>query len=192
MCAFLDDPYVSLVPVGAITADRYSRIAASLRAKDHPLPTNVVWIAAHAMETRADLVSVDRRFRACGRDRVGSAEGRARAELANGVSPSPEDTAWPSPSSTPSSRQRVRELRLSDAGLSHAPAEAGGACSARGSGRGLLRHPRRSSGLRSDRGLDGRPRPQYTPRAFSSFRPDSFLPTARFEPRPRHETPLPT
>ena len=62
MRAFLDNPYVSLVPVGAITADRYSRIAASLRAKDHPLPTNVVWIAAHAMETGADLVSADRRF----------------------------------------------------------------------------------------------------------------------------------
>ena len=59
MRAFLDNPYVSLVPVGAITADRYSRIAASLRAKDHPLSTNVVWIAAHAKETGADLVSAD-------------------------------------------------------------------------------------------------------------------------------------
>ena len=44
------------------TADRYSRIAASLRAKGRPLPTNDVWIAAHAMETGADLVSADRRF----------------------------------------------------------------------------------------------------------------------------------
>ena len=51
MRVFLDNPYVSLVPVGATTADRYSRIAASLRAKGHPLSTNDVWIAAHAMET---------------------------------------------------------------------------------------------------------------------------------------------
>lgn len=60
--AFLDNPYVSVVPVGATTADRYSRIAASLRAKGRPIPTNDVWIAAHAMETGADLVSADRHF----------------------------------------------------------------------------------------------------------------------------------
>lgn len=57
--AFLDNPYVSLVPVGEITADRYSMIAASLRAKDRVLPTNVVWIAAHASETGAAVVSAD-------------------------------------------------------------------------------------------------------------------------------------
>ncbi len=58
MRAFLDNPYVSLVPVGETTADRYS-IAASAR---RPIPTNDVWIAAHAMETGADLVSADRHF----------------------------------------------------------------------------------------------------------------------------------
>ena len=62
MRAFLDNPYVSLVPVGETTADRYSRIAASLRAKGRPIPTNDLWIAAHAMETGADLVSADRHF----------------------------------------------------------------------------------------------------------------------------------
>ena len=36
--AFLDNPYVSFVPVGATSADRYSRIAASLRAKGRPFP----------------------------------------------------------------------------------------------------------------------------------------------------------
>ena len=63
MRAFLDNPYVSLVPVGATTADRYSRIAASLRAKGRRIPTNDLWIAAHAMETGADLVSPARPFR---------------------------------------------------------------------------------------------------------------------------------
>ena len=47
--SFQDNPYVSFVPVGSTTADRYSRIAAALRAKGNPIPTNDVWIAAHAM-----------------------------------------------------------------------------------------------------------------------------------------------
>ena len=62
--SFLDNPYVSLVPVGPVTADRYSRIAAILRAKGSPIPSNDVWIASHAMETGADLVSADRHFEA--------------------------------------------------------------------------------------------------------------------------------
>ena len=62
--SFLDNPYVSFVPVGPVTADRYSRIAAGLRARGNPIPTNDVWIAAHAMETGADLVSADRHFEA--------------------------------------------------------------------------------------------------------------------------------
>ena len=62
MRGFLENPYVSLVPVGETTADRYSRLAASLRAKGRPIPTNAVWIAAHAMETGADLVSAHRHF----------------------------------------------------------------------------------------------------------------------------------
>ena len=60
--SFLDRPYVSFVPVGPVTADRYSRIMESLRAKGRPVPTNDVWIAAHAMETGADLVSADSHF----------------------------------------------------------------------------------------------------------------------------------
>lgn len=58
----LDSPYSTLVEVGPVTADRYSRIAATLRAKGCPIPTNDVWIAAHAMETGADLVSGDNHF----------------------------------------------------------------------------------------------------------------------------------
>ena len=60
--SFLSSPYVSFVPVGQITADRYSRIAASLRAKGRPIPTNDVWIAAQVMETGADLISADNHF----------------------------------------------------------------------------------------------------------------------------------
>jgi tRNA(fMet)-specific endonuclease VapC len=60
--AFLENRYVETVPVTLTTSDRYSRIAASLRRKGRPIPTNDVWIAAHAMETGADLVSFDQHF----------------------------------------------------------------------------------------------------------------------------------
>jgi predicted nucleic acid-binding protein len=60
--AFLDNPYVSLVPVTLTTADRFARIASALRAKGTPIPTNDIWIAAHAMETGAELVSFDAHF----------------------------------------------------------------------------------------------------------------------------------
>ena len=60
--SFLGSPYVSVVTVGQVTADRYSRIAAALRAKGRPIPTNDVWIAAQAMETGSDLVSADAHF----------------------------------------------------------------------------------------------------------------------------------
>ena len=62
--SFLDNPYVTVLPVGLTTADRYARIAVSLRAKGRPIPSNDIWIAAHAMETGADLVSYDRHFEA--------------------------------------------------------------------------------------------------------------------------------
>jgi predicted nucleic acid-binding protein len=60
--AFLDNPYVSFVPVTPTTADRFARIATALRAKGRPIPTNDVWIAAHAMETGAELLSFDAHF----------------------------------------------------------------------------------------------------------------------------------
>ena len=44
--SFLTSAYSTFVDVGPVTADRYSRIAASLRAKGRPIPTNDVWIAA--------------------------------------------------------------------------------------------------------------------------------------------------
>ena len=45
------------------TADRYARVAdRRFGARGRPIPTNDIWIAAHAMETGADLVSYDRHF----------------------------------------------------------------------------------------------------------------------------------
>ena len=60
--AFLENPYVSLIPVTLTTADRFARIAAALRVKGRPIPTNDIWIAAHAMEAGAELLSFDAHF----------------------------------------------------------------------------------------------------------------------------------
>ena len=59
---FLASPYVDLLPITFVTADRYGRIFATLRRKGRPLPTNDIWIAAHAMESGAELLSFDRHF----------------------------------------------------------------------------------------------------------------------------------
>jgi tRNA(fMet)-specific endonuclease VapC len=61
---FLRRPFVDLVPVTLVTADRFARVMAALRAKGRPIPTNDAWIAAHALETGAELLSRDEHFRA--------------------------------------------------------------------------------------------------------------------------------
>ena len=73
--AFLGNPHVTVVPVSLATADRFGRIAAALRAKGRPIPTNDIWIAAHAMETGADLLSFDAHF--------GEIDGLARVDLSS-------------------------------------------------------------------------------------------------------------
>lgn len=60
---FLGSPYVDFVPVSFETADRFGRIAGGLRRKGTPIPTNDIWVAAHAMETGAQLLSFDGHFR---------------------------------------------------------------------------------------------------------------------------------
>ncbi len=59
---FLANLYVDVIPVTFTTADRFGRIATALRQAGTPIPTNDIWIAAHAIETGADLLSYDRHF----------------------------------------------------------------------------------------------------------------------------------
>ena len=59
---FLANAYVSLLPVTYVTCDRFGRIAAALRRKGRPIPSNDIWIAAHAMESGSELLSFDRHF----------------------------------------------------------------------------------------------------------------------------------
>jgi tRNA(fMet)-specific endonuclease VapC len=60
--AMLDDSRVTLLPVTRTTADRFGRLAARLRKAGTPIPTNDIWIAAHASESGAELVSFDAHF----------------------------------------------------------------------------------------------------------------------------------
>ena len=62
--SFLEHPRTVFVPADYETADRYSRIASTLRAKGRPIPTNDIWIAAHTMQTGVELVSDDQHFSA--------------------------------------------------------------------------------------------------------------------------------
>ena len=59
---FLESPYVELLPVTRVTADRFGRIAAALRRRGRPIPSNDVWIAAQTMEVGAELLSADAHF----------------------------------------------------------------------------------------------------------------------------------
>ena len=59
---FLDNPSVSLLPVTLTTADRFGGIVVALRVKEKSIPTNDIWIAAHAFEAGADLLSFDKHF----------------------------------------------------------------------------------------------------------------------------------
>lgn len=62
LARFLERPEVLFVHVGWDSADRFGRIATGLRKQGTPIPTNDIWIAAHAMETGADLISFDHHF----------------------------------------------------------------------------------------------------------------------------------
>jgi tRNA(fMet)-specific endonuclease VapC len=62
LMAFLDMPDVEFQPVTLVTSDRFGRVATALRKKGRPIPTNDMWIAAHALETGADLISFDSHF----------------------------------------------------------------------------------------------------------------------------------
>jgi len=58
----LSNARVSVLQVTRTTADRFGRIAAGLRRAGTPIPSNDIWIAAHAFESGAELVSFDSHF----------------------------------------------------------------------------------------------------------------------------------
>lgn len=59
---FLSQEVVNIIPILDVTADQYSRIAATLKRKGSPVPTNDLWIEAQTIESGAELVTLDRHF----------------------------------------------------------------------------------------------------------------------------------
>lgn len=60
--ALLDHPLCSLVGVDWDTAWHFARIAAELRRKGRPLPSNDIWIAGQCWQAGATLLSSDGDF----------------------------------------------------------------------------------------------------------------------------------
>ncbi len=59
---FLDHDRVEVLPVTRTTADRFGRIAAALRKRGTPIPSNDIWIAAHTLESGGELITFDDHF----------------------------------------------------------------------------------------------------------------------------------
>ena len=59
---FIANPGVRFVSANLATADHYGQIYSNLRRQGTPIPTNDMWIAAHAIENAAELVTLDRHF----------------------------------------------------------------------------------------------------------------------------------
>lgn len=60
--SFLEEPFVSVLPVTDRIARRYGTVFAALRRAGTPIPTNDVWIAAAALEAGAPLLTSDAHF----------------------------------------------------------------------------------------------------------------------------------
>nr|UXE44315.1 ribonuclease VapC4 [uncultured bacterium] len=59
---FLDEPYVTLLPIDNVTSEFYALISSTLRKVGKPIPTNDIWIAASAMQHGCDLLTLDGHF----------------------------------------------------------------------------------------------------------------------------------
>ena len=60
---FLDHAVVETLCVDDGVARVYGEMVFDLRRRGQPLPTNDIWIAAHAMETGTELISSDGHFK---------------------------------------------------------------------------------------------------------------------------------
>ena len=59
---FLEEPFVTVVPVTRDVARRYGELFSTLRRRGTPIPTNDIWIAASAVASAATLLTFDRDF----------------------------------------------------------------------------------------------------------------------------------
>jgi predicted nucleic acid-binding protein len=61
---FLAAASVEFVATDRTVCDRYAMVLQQLKSKGRPIPTNDIWIAAHAFALGADLLSADEHFAA--------------------------------------------------------------------------------------------------------------------------------
>jgi predicted nucleic acid-binding protein len=73
LARFLASPRVSVLPLTAGTADSYALVYAGLRRRGQPIPSNVLWIAASALEHGCGLLTLDAHFRQIDGLRCGTA-----------------------------------------------------------------------------------------------------------------------
>ncbi len=59
---FMERQQVELLVVGFETADIYGAVKQQLKQAGKPIPLNDIWIASHALETGAVLISYDNHF----------------------------------------------------------------------------------------------------------------------------------
>lgn len=59
---FLDSPFVDFAETNQTVCRRYALVLQQLRNKGRLIPTNDVWIAAHALALGVDLLSLDQHF----------------------------------------------------------------------------------------------------------------------------------
>ena len=96
--AFLDNPHVSIAAMSLTTADRYARIAAALRAKGRPIPTNDIGsrrtpcrpVPTSSPATDTSTVSTDSRGYTCPWSRSSAARTRFERDGRTVSSPAPE------------------------------------------------------------------------------------------------------
>ena len=60
---FLGKPVVDFVPVTLETCHHFGSVATALRRAGTPIPVNDVWVAAHALQTGASLLTHDAHFK---------------------------------------------------------------------------------------------------------------------------------
>lgn len=60
--AYLEEPFVDVLPVTTAVARQYGRVFASLRRAGTPLPVNDIWIAATTLDCGGTLLTFDRDF----------------------------------------------------------------------------------------------------------------------------------
>ena len=60
--AFLSRPGIYVGFIDSLTAECYATIATHLRQRGTPLPTNDIWIAAHALQHDLQVITLDAHF----------------------------------------------------------------------------------------------------------------------------------